>query len=144
VARKAPECLVLAADTVVCLGATTYGKPRNLDEAVRMLEELAGRTHQVVTGVALVQRARGHEQLFAEVTDVVFRPLTRAEILAYLARVNPLDKAGAYGIQEKGEAIVAGIHGSFSNVVGLPMERLLTELARWPDSEGLRPATVQL
>lgn len=132
VAKNAPDRLVLAADTVVCLGAVAYSKPRDLDDAVRMLQELQGRTHQVITGVALVRLATGHGRLFAEVTDVTFRPLTRAQILDYFQRVDPLDKAGAYAIQERGDAIVAAIDGSFTNVVGLPMERLMAELVNWP------------
>ena len=131
VARRFPDHLVLAADTVVCRDAVVYGKPRDLADAARMLGELQGRIHQVITGVALVQVCVGKELLFAEITDVTFRPLTRTGIEAYLAAVNPFDKAGAYAIQERGEAIVAGLDGSFTNVVGLPVERLQAELARW-------------
>lgn len=131
VARRLPGRLVLGADTVVCLGTRKFGKPDNLDEAVRMLEQLQGRAHHVITGVALMRLEGGDERVFAETTRVTFRPLTRADIEAYIARVNPLDKAGAYAIQEHGEMLVAGIDGSYSNVVGLPMERLLEELKRW-------------
>ncbi|MDH7504253.1 MAG: Maf family protein [Verrucomicrobiota bacterium] len=131
VARRLPGRLVLGADTVVCLGTKKFGKPCNLDEAVRMLEQLQGRTHHVITGVALIRLESREERVFAETTHVTFRPLVRSEIEAYIARVNPLDKAGAYAIQEHGEMLVAGIDGSHSNVVGLPMERLLEELERW-------------
>lgn len=131
VARRFPGRLVLGADTVVCLGTRKFGKPCDLDEAVRMLEHLQGRTHHVITGVALIRLEGGEERVFAETTHVTFRPLTRMEIEAYVARVNPLDKAGAYAIQEHGEMIVAAIDGSYSNVVGLPIERLLEELKRW-------------
>ncbi|HOK78127.1 MAG TPA: Maf family protein [Verrucomicrobiota bacterium] len=131
VARRLPGRLVLGADTVVCLGTRKLGKPCDLDEAVRMLEQLQGRTHHVITGVALIRLESGEERVFAETTHVTFRPLARSEIEAYIARVNPLDKAGAYAIQEHGEMLVVGIDGSYSNVVGLPMERLLEELKRW-------------
>ncbi len=137
VARRFPDRLVLGADTVVCLEAVNYGKPRDLAEAATMLEELQGRTHQVISGVALIQAAIGRKRLFTDITDVVFRPLTAAQISAYIAAVNPLDKAGAYAIQERGGEIVAAINGSHANVVGLPVERLVDELALWPGSEAL-------
>ncbi len=131
VAKKHPDALVLGADTLVALETTLFGKPRNREDAHRMLEQLQGRTHRVVTGVCLLH-LRGHRQkLFADATDVTFRRLNPAEIRAYLAQINPLDKAGAYAIQEGGEKIVEAISGSFTNVVGLPVERLRTELERW-------------
>ncbi len=128
VAKRYPDRLVLAADTVVARGTRLYGKPRDRAEARRMLRELQGDTHQVVTGVCLMH-LRGHrERLFAETTYVTFRPLDEAQICEYLARVNPLDKAGGYAIQEHGELLVAEISGCYSNVVGLPVERVLEEL----------------
>jgi septum formation protein len=94
-----------------------------------MVSALQGKTHQVVTGVCLIH-LRGHRRkMFCERTDVTFRTLTPAQIRDYHARVNPLDKAGAYGIQEHRGILVESISGSFSNVAGLPMERLLPELA---------------
>jgi len=93
-----------------------------------MLRELAGRTHQVVTGVCLMHWRARRQRLFAEVTNITFLPLTPEQIEAYLAAVNPLDKAGAYAIQQRGSDLVAGIVGSYSNVVGLPLERLQEEL----------------
>lgn len=131
VAKQTPTSLVLGADTVVCLGERKFGKPSDYREAFQMLRKLQGQTHQVITGVALVGLEMHRVALFAEVTNVTFRPLSRKEIGAYLAKVNPLDKAGAYAIQEHGEMLVAGIEGSYSNVVGLPMERLLAELEKW-------------
>jgi len=128
VARSYPEAWVLGADTLVCCGPRLYGKPTDLADAARMLRELAGRTHQVVTGVCLLHGRTRRARLFAETTDVIFRPLAPAAIQAYLAAVNPLDKAGAYAIQERGDELVAGIAGSYSNVVGLPLERLRHEL----------------
>ena len=131
VAKKHPDALVLGADTLVALETTVFGKPANLAEAARMLKKLQGHTHQVVTGVCLLQ-LRGHRQkLFAESTEVTFRPLDAVQIRDYLTTINPLDKAGAYAIQEGGEKIVASIEGSFSNVVGLPVERLKVELVAW-------------
>ena len=131
VAKHHPDALVLGADTLVYLGTTLYGKPANRADAVRMLEELQGKTHQVVTGLCLVH-LRGHRQkVFAEMTDVTFRPLTRAQIENYLAKMNPLDKAGGYAIQDHGELIVEEISGSFSNVVGLPVEALRGVLSEW-------------
>jgi septum formation protein len=138
VAKHFPDALVLGADTLVCLGNRLFGKPADRDEAARMLGELQGRTHQVVTGVCLVQ-ARAHRQrLFAECTEVTFRALDLTAIDRYLEHVNPLDKAGAYAIQEHGELIVREISGSFSNVVGLPVERLQAELRRFAATKAAR------
>jgi septum formation protein len=131
VAKKFPDSLVLGADTLVSLEDALLGKPANLEDAYRMLKQLQGRTHHVVTGVCLLH-LRGHRQkLFADVTEVAFRTLAIEQIRDYLARINPLDKAGAYAIQEEGDKIVEAIHGSFTNVVGLPVERLRAELALW-------------
>lgn len=132
VAERYPDRLVLGADTLVARGRCPYGKPADLADAARMLAELQGRTHEVVTGVCLLHRRARRVQLFAETTAVRFRPLSDAQIREYLARVNPLDKAGAYAIQEHGDRLVAEICGSYSNVVGLPVERLLEVLRHWP------------
>ncbi len=129
VAKKIPDALVLGADTLVFLDNEILGKPRDLRAAERMLGRLQGRTHQVVTGVSLIH-LRGHrERIFAVSTDVLFHPLNRGQIRSYLQRIHPLDKAGAYAIQEFGEKIVSEISGSYSNVVGLPVEELRAELA---------------
>jgi septum formation protein len=131
IAKKHPDKLVLGADTLVYLGTQLFGKPRDAAEAAQMLSTLQGRTHQVVTGVCLVH-LRGHaECLFAETSEVRFRQLRPEEIGRYLARVNPLDKAGAYAIQDHGEWLVEEVSGSFSNVVGLPVERLQVSLQTW-------------
>ena len=131
VAKKFPDMLVLGADTLVCLGTQLFGKPANPVEAEGMLKELQGQTHTVVTGVCLVHLRAHRQSLFAESSRVTFRPLSLADIRSYLAKVNPLDKAGAYGIQQHGDMIVESVSGSFSNVVGLPMERLKAELEAW-------------
>ncbi len=131
VAKKFPDALVLGADTLVALDTTLFGKPSNLEDACHMLQQLQGRTHRVVTGVCLVHLRAHRQKLFADATDVAFRPLDIRQIRDYLAQINPLDKAGAYAIQEGGDKIVETISGSFSNVVGLPVERLRVELALW-------------
>lgn len=132
VAKRYPDMLVLGADTLVYLDTTLFGKPRDLAHARRMLEQLQGRTHQVVTGVCLLHQRSHRQRLFAETTAVTFRPLAGEAIEAYLRAVNPLDKAGAYAVQEHGDLIVEGIAGSYTNVVGLPLERLREELENWP------------
>lgn len=134
VAKKIPDALVLGADTLVFLAGEILGKPRDLADARRMLKKLQGRTHQVVTGVSLIHLRAHRERIFAVSTDVLFRSLTDATITEYLAQVNPLDKAGAYAIQQCGEWIVSEISGSFSNVVGLPLERLESEMQQWAAS----------
>ena len=133
VAKKFPDAIVLGADTLVYLDRETklFGKPASHPDAQCMLTELQGRVHAVITGVCLLH-LRGHRQkVFAEWTDVKFHPLTAKQIKEYLALMNPLDKAGAYAIQEHGERIVAEISGSYSNVVGLPLERVRDELSAW-------------
>ncbi len=131
VAKKHPDALVLGADTLVFLGTTLFGKPANLESAYGMLEDLQGRTHEVVTAICLLHLRERRQRVFAETTAVTFRPLDAVGIRRYLTRVNPLDKAGAYGIQEEGDLIIERIAGSYSNVVGLPVERLEQELGRW-------------
>lgn len=131
IAKKHPDAVVLGADTLVFLGRDVLAKPANLDEARKMLKRLQGNTHQVVTGVSLIQMRANRESIFAESTDVRFRSLTGGQISHYLEQINPLDKAGAYAIQDHGELIVEEVSGSFTNVVGLPLERLEAELNRW-------------
>ena len=131
VAKKIPDALVLGADTLVFLDGEILGKPRNLADARRMLKKLQGRTHQVVTGVCLMHLRAHRERIFAVSTDVLFHPLDEKQIRDYLAKIHPLDKAGAYALQDSGEMIVSEISGSYSNVVGLPVEKLKEELAAW-------------
>ena len=134
VARRHPDRLVMGADTVVALGTTIFGKPKDTLDAQRMLKALSGKTHQVITGIALMHLAARRERLFAVSTTVMFRKLNAARIGEYVAKVHTLDKAGAYAIQEHGDMIVERIAGSFSNVVGLPLERLERELREWQRS----------
>ena len=131
VAKKIPDALVLAADTLVFLDNEILGKPRTLADARRMIARLQGRHHQVVTGVCMMHLRRHRERIFAVSTDVLFHPLNARQIRDYLASIQPLDKAGAYAIQDSGEKIISEISGSYSNVVGLPVERLREELAAW-------------
>ena len=132
-AKKHPDALVLGADTIVSLGTVIFGKPTDLSDAERMLAKLQGRTHQVITGVCLI-RLRAHRQkVFAISTSVTFRKLHLGQIRRYLAKIFPFDKAGSYAIQEEGDLLVKSISGSFSNVVGLPVERLKEELAAWEE-----------
>lgn len=131
IAKKHPDALVLGADTLVFLGHEIMGKPADVAEARRMLAQLQGRTHRVVTGISLIQLREHRERIFAVGTDVTFHALDTGQIRDYLAKVNPLDKAGAYAIQEHGDLIISEITGSYSNVVGLPLEQLRAELETW-------------
>ena len=124
VAQRLGEGVVLAADTLVALDGETLGKPRDAEDARRMLTRLSGRTHEVFTGVCLLNARGGDIALHVERTGVRFRPLTAEEIDAYVATTEPLDKAGAYAIQGGARAFVVQIDGSFDNVMGLPTEAL--------------------
>jgi septum formation protein len=131
VAKKFPDQLVLGADTLVAMGNRLYGKPADVNEAERMLSELQGKTHEVVTGVCLMHLRRHRVKTFCETTWVTFKNLKPEDIHDYVSKVATLDKAGAYGIQEFGDMLVAGVDGSYDNVVGLPTESLLRALAEW-------------
>ena len=123
--------LVIAGDTTVTLDGAILGKPRDAQEACDMLLRLSGKTHQVLTGVCLLRRQQGvvdFERLFAVSTDVVFKPLSLPEIEAYVRTGDPMDKAGAYGIQSGASHMIRAIHGSYTNVVGMPMTELYEEL----------------
>jgi septum formation protein len=130
VAGKHREALVLGADTEVVLDGVVFGKPRDLADAETMLARLGGRRHDVLTGVCLIHRALDTEITFAERTRVWMRALSAAQIRDYFTKVNPLDKAGAYGAQEFGELILERVEGSFSNVMGLPVERVRATLEK--------------
>ena len=123
-----PECLVIAADTMVYLEDTLYGKPTDIDDAHRMLTRLQGRTHQVTTGVSLIYHNEEISKSFSVITNVTFLSLDDGQISEYLAKIDPLDMAGAYAIQEHKQMIAKRVSGSVSNVVGLPVERLKEEL----------------
>ncbi|MBQ9654771.1 MAG: septum formation protein Maf [Prevotella sp.] len=115
--------LVITADTVVVLGRQVMGKPKDDADACRMLRLLSGQVHQVITGVTLTTRER--QRSFSVKTDVTFKALSEQEINYYVSRYHPLDKAGAYGIQEWiGHIGVTGLNGSYYNVMGLPVQRI--------------------
>ena len=132
-AEAAPGDLVLSADTVVALDGAILGKPRDRAEAEAMLTALSGRTHQVYTGVTLLQDGRRLTE--HEVTAVTFRPLSPGEIAAYVSTGEPMDKAGAYAIQGLGALLVERLEGDYFNVMGLPLCRLGEMLAQF----GVRP-----
>ncbi len=125
--KAGPEDLVIAADTVVALDGKVLGKPRDWEDAFAMLSALSGREHRVYTGVTVLrgeEAATGHEE-----TTVAFRALEPGEIRGYIATGEPMDKAGAYGIQGLGALLVSGIRGDYCSVVGLPVFRLARMLA---------------
>jgi septum formation protein len=122
--------LVITADTVVIVDGEVLGKPKDMEDAKLMLRKLSGKTHHVVTGVCLTTEVR--QRRFSVVTDVVFKELTDDEINYYVEKYKPLDKAGAYGIQEWiGYIGVTSITGSFFNVMGLPVQRIYEELLKF-------------
>ncbi len=125
-----PRAVVLGTDTLVCLDGRALGKPANLDEAAAMIGSLAGRWHEVYSGVCAALPASGQVVCFVERTRVRFLPLTPGDISAYLRLIDPLDKAGGYAAQEHGERIIASFEGSWTNVLGLPMERVSEVLAQ--------------
>ena len=130
------DAVVLAADTLVTIDGEVLGKPVDLDEAVQMLRRLSGRSHQVWTGVRINDAARDRTRSFHEMSRVYFRKLDDRAIRDYLGKIDPLDKAGAYAAQGHGMEIIARIDGSFSNVVGLPMEKTSAALRAF----GILPA----
>lgn len=121
--------LVISADTVVAVGDTILGKPKDKDDARQMMKMLSGKVHQVYTGVTL--SLNGKDTTFSEKTDVVFYALTDDEIEEYISTDEPYDKAGGYGIQGKAGLLVKGINGDYYNVVGLPVSRLKREIAKF-------------
>ncbi len=139
VARLHPDAVVLAADTLVALDGAIIGKPSSLDAAFRTLQRLSGRQHTVCTGVFICAIARRQKISFCVVSQVLFRTLSPPEIRAYLTKIDPLDKAGAYAAQGHGAEIIARITGSYTNVIGLPMGETLVALRKF----GLRPGRDQ-
>lgn len=126
IAEQYPDATVIGADTIVALGGRILGKPRDATHAADMLRDLSGQLHHVYTGVALVNNK--HQDVFWESTAVRFRSLSEREILEYIKTGEPMDKAGAYGIQGKGALLVEGITGDFFNVMGLPLCALAQKL----------------
>lgn len=128
VAGKCDGTVIIGADTVVAADGRILGKPKDKEDAVRMLELLAGREHQVITGVTVILKESGQTITFAETTRVHVFPMTEDQIRAYVESKEPMDKAGAYGIQGRFAAYVSGIEGDYNNVVGLPIGRLYQEV----------------
>jgi septum formation protein len=124
VSGRHPDAIVIGADTLVCIDGEALGKPEDMDEAAEMIGRLSGRTHKVYTGVALCCASVEEAAAFHVITRVTFKELGAGQIAAYFDKVNPLDKAGAYGAQEHGDDVIECIDGSWSNVVGLPMDQL--------------------
>jgi septum formation protein len=127
-ARAVGPAIILAADTVVLINGSILGKPRSAEEARQMLEQLSGRTHSVLTGVALVRLPDNERRQFTESTLVHFRPIAEEELANYLDTEEPYDKAGAYAIQGLASRFIPRIEGCYFNVVGLPLSRALSEL----------------
>ena len=124
-----PDELIITADTIVCLEGQMLGKPKDESDACRMLRLLSGRTHQVITGVCITTAEM--QRTFAATTDVTFDTLSEEEITHYVNNYRPMDKAGAYGVQEWiGFIGVTRLEGSYFNVMGLPIQRLYKELKR--------------
>lgn len=138
IAKKYPDALVIGCDTTVVLGDTILGKPVDDEDAARMLRMLSDSTHKVISGAAVC--IDGRTESFSEVTQVRFRKLSDEEIGAYVATGEPSDKAGAYGIQEKGSLLTEGICGDFFNVVGLPVPSLARLICKMlgGDTDALR------
>jgi len=129
-AAEYPDALIIGADTVILFEGRVIGKPATLREAKRTLLSLSGRTHEVVTGVALVRAADRLRIVWEERTSVTFKKLTEDTVDEYLAVVDVLDKAGSYALQEHGDMLIAEVDGDLDNVVGLPLDRLSEELDR--------------
>lgn len=128
VAHQRPDAIIIAADTLVYLNGIPITKPRDMAEAADMLRRLSARTHQVCTGVALAAHGGNLLRVFHVISDVTFKPLTDEIIAEYHRRIQPLDKAGGYAVQDESGMVIERITGSWSNVKGLPMERLREEL----------------
>ncbi len=136
VSEARPDAVVIAADTVVMVDGIVLGKPTTADEAVEMLHRLSGRTHHVTTGVVVAHGRRGVTLADDSTTAVQFRALPPEEVLRYVASGEPMDKAGAYGIQGRAALFVERLEGDYFTVVGLPLARL----ARMLETIGVRPA----
>lgn len=136
VAERFPDAVVLGADTLVTIDGQILGKPADREAALEMIRQLNGRTHQVMTGVYLMQKEPFSCLEHCEVSDVSFKSLSAEELVKYHELIDPMDKAGAYAAQEHGEVIIGKTGGSWSNVVGLPMETvktMLEEFSIYPD-----------
>ena len=134
ISARYPESIVIGSDTVVIVDGEILGKPADETDAYRMLKKLSGKIHTVVTGVCISQGKK--KKSFSEATRVEFYPLSEEEIRDYIATGDPMDKAGAYGIQGEGCVLIKGIEGDFFTVMGLPAARLKRELAEFTSAKG--------
>ena len=137
VANEHPTKTILGADTIAVLGDEIIGKPSDREDARRILALLSGTVHNVITGLALLQPAVGRRMLTHDVTTICVRPLSAEMIETYLDTDEWRGKAGAYGIQDRGDAFVERIDGSFTNVVGLPLERLALLFSQWVEQAAM-------
>jgi nucleoside triphosphate pyrophosphatase len=128
-AEQFPDALVIGADTVIEYEQRIIGKPLSLQHAAAILQQLSGNTHRVVSGICLKCKKLNMQTVFATATEVRFKTLSAAIISDYLKKVDVLDKAGAYAIQEQGEILVDSVNGSINNVIGLPIERVMEYLS---------------
>lgn len=131
------DCLIIAADTIVVLDGTIMGKPKGEEDAYEMLKALSGKSHEVITGIAIIDSSIGSKVVDYEKTIVTFRKLENDRIKSYIASGEVLDKAGAYGIQGKGALLVEKIEGCYFNVVGLPLTKLELCLEKYFDTKFL-------
>lgn len=136
VAERQPGFWILAADTIVALEGQVFGKPKNLDNARQMLTTLSGHPHQVLTAFVLLDTAGNTTAAEIVTSQVTFKELSASEVAAYLATGEPFDKAGAYAFQGKGRDLIAQVSGSYSNIIGLPMDEVTAALR----AVGLLPA----
>lgn len=137
VAQDRNDGVIIGADTLVSLDGELLGKPSDDADALRMLTRLSGNSHEVVTGVTLIDAATGRDSVWSKTTQVYFRALSRTEITAYIASGEASDKAGAYGIQGRGAAFVRRIEGCYFNVVGLPLASLVEHLSNFQSNVGI-------
>ena len=134
ISAQYPESIVIGSDTVVIVDGEILGKPADEADAYRMLKKLSGKVHTVITGVCISKGEK--KKSFSEATRVEFYPLSEEEIRGYIATGDPMDKAGAYGIQGEGCVLIKGIEGDFFTVMGLPAAKLKRELAEFTSMKG--------
>lgn len=128
--EKCSDCLIISADTVVCCDGRILGKPKDREDATAMLRQLSGRAHEVYTGICVMRLSDGYTVCDSRMTRVWFLPLTEEKICAYIETGEPMDKAGAYGIQGLGSTLIEKIDGDYFNVVGLPLAALAALLEK--------------
>lgn len=128
VAKRHTDAIIIGADTIVALDNTVLGKPKDINDAENMLQKLSGKSHSVLTGLTIIDTKLQKERCIVEETIVTFRKLRREEIHHYITTYKPLDKAGAYGIQEYAGCFVERVDGDYFNIVGLPLAALIKML----------------